>query len=170
MSSCQRSAWASHLPLFLGSVLARSKHHNSIVLQSLSLIVTPSLTLFSTSFFSPFLQSYYISVKKFCQAPTKEPGPYCVRIWDDIWATPGETTSISPVAPVSPVAIDWAHHSSGAAKLSLCWQTLAKTVGPNYPRYVYNEANFHGPQIGQLWKFSHSSRRERICSSCVRER
>src|SRR5712671_2768137 len=28
-SSCQRSAWASHLPLFLGSVLARSKHHDS---------------------------------------------------------------------------------------------------------------------------------------------
>src|SRR5258706_16188681 len=37
-SSCQRSAWASHFPLFLGSVLARSKHRDSIMLQSLSLI------------------------------------------------------------------------------------------------------------------------------------
>src|SRR6266403_3256324 len=110
-----------------------TKHHNSIVLQSLSLIVTLSLTLFSTSLFSPFLQSHYIFVKKFCQAPTKKPGPYCVRMRDDIWTTPGETTSISPVAPVSPVAIDWADHGSSAAKLSLCWQTLAKTVGPNYP-------------------------------------
>ncbi len=109
MSSCQRSASASHFPLFLGSVLARSKHHNSIVLQSLSLIVTPSLTLFSTSLFSPFLQTHYIFVKKFCQAPTKKPGPYCVQMRDDIWTTLGETTSISPVAPVSPVAIDWAH-------------------------------------------------------------
>src|SRR5260370_40565104 len=39
-------------------------------------------------------------------------------------------------------------HSSGAAKLSLCWQTLAKTVGPNYPRYVYNEASFPTHKLG----------------------
>ena len=81
VSSCQRSASASHFPLFLGSVLARSKHHNSIVLQSLSLIVTPSLTLFFYKFIlSPFRQSHFILCEKTLSGADKEPDPYCVQM------------------------------------------------------------------------------------------
>jgi hypothetical protein len=31
---------------------------------------------------------------------------------------------------------------SSAAKSSLCWQTVAKTAGPNMPRYAYSEASY----------------------------
>ena len=35
-----------------------------------------------------------------------------------------------------------------ATKSSLCWQTVAKTVGPNMPRYAYSEASYPAHQLG----------------------
>ena len=46
------------------------------------------------------------------------------------------------------VAIDWAHPVSSAPKSSLCWQTLAKTVGLNIPRHDSNEASLRPTHWG----------------------
>src|ERR1700716_1666169 len=67
------------------------------------------------------------------------------------------------------VAIDWAHPVGGATKSSLCWQTLAKTVGPNIPRYASNEASYRAHPLGQMCRVVTVHENSALGSSCFRK-